>query len=535
MHTDIPTMLLMNIAASVTLAFAVGWVANAGHQNELRRWAHALALYGLSFVLLALRDKIPDLFSVILANLLLSCCYSVILSALAMFQQRKLSLLAYCLPPLAALIYASIYADNIDQRIIFFSLLSAVQLCIPFFVLVDRRKTVTGRGKQLLSIGLVVMFFCLLYRALTTIFQPDATFSLLRETSVQTITFLCAFCMLILTSVGFTLMILERADERIRQIAMQDALTGAWNRAHMAEAAHAEMARMERYGHPVALIMADLDHFKRVNDTYGHATGDQVLKSFCDVVRTCIRTTDLFGRWGGEEFLLLLPNSGYASTQKLAERIRATLEQTQFPVIGNLTASFGFAVCHTADVWENWLNRADMALYRAKANGRNRVEGEIGSADADGIEILDTELIRLNWNPGHASGNALIDRQHAALIDTANEILGAMQGFRSKSDIQALALRLLVELRQHFADEEIALQESKYGGIDRHIQLHKQLLARAHQLIERYARDQLDFRELYHFLSYEVLAQHMLTEDRLFFPLIADDDVGMPPASAAST
>lgn len=235
---------------------------------------------------------------------------------------------------------------------------------------------VIGRGKYLIAIGLSLAIAVLILRFFSVMFYRNEISSLLRETPIQVITFLTTFITLLLTSNGFVLMIKERTDEQIRQLAMKDSLTGIWNRGYIEEAAKQEMARLQSYAHPVSLIMMDLDYFKQINDKLGHGAGDIALKEFCAVVQDCIRTTDLLGRWGGEEFLLLLPNSDFANVAPLAERIRSAIEQFPFSNGLNITASFGLAVCQSTDSWDTLLERTDQALYRAKAAGRNRVENE---------------------------------------------------------------------------------------------------------------------------------------------------------------
>ena len=144
---------------------------------------------------------------------------------------------------------------------------------------------------------------------------------------------------------GIVLMIKERADERIRLMAMKDRLTGIWNRIRLEEAAQQEIARLERYGHPVSLIMMDLDHFKQINDQFGHGMGDQVLKEFCAIVQRCIRSTDILGRWGGEEFVLILPNSGYTSAGLFALRIRSVFVLHVFPLQFGIASGLCMPVC----------------------------------------------------------------------------------------------------------------------------------------------------------------------------------------------
>ena len=119
--------------------------------------------------------------------------------------------------------------------------------------------------------------------------------------------------------------------------------------------------------------MFDIDHFKRINDTYGHDIGDDVLVNLSELVKTCIRETDIFARWGGEEFMLLLPHTTMLNASKLAERIRAIIEKNNFPTVGTITSSFGVTQYVNTDTAETFTKRVDRALYKAKETGRNRV------------------------------------------------------------------------------------------------------------------------------------------------------------------
>ena len=136
------------------------------------------------------------------------------------------------------------------------------------------------------------------------------------------------------------------------------------------------MHRYERYGTSCALIMLDIDHFKQVNDTCGHAVGDQVLRQLAQIMRDNTRLSDCPGRWGGEEFLIICPNTDLEGAHRLAENLRHRIERVKFPCIGHRTCSFGVTVIRPGEQKHEFLKRADDALYRAKANGRNQVVAE---------------------------------------------------------------------------------------------------------------------------------------------------------------
>jgi len=166
----------------------------------------------------------------------------------------------------------------------------------------------------------------------------------------------------------------KRAEERVTTMAITDGLTGILNRQEFGRLLEKEMARASRYASPLSLIMYDLDHFKRINDRFGHNAGDDVLKTVAGLVGECLRDTDLHGRWGGEEFMVLLPETGLAAAGKVAEKLRLAIADHRFEGLGGVTASFGVAEMVPGEDSRSLAQRVDEALYRAKALGRNRVE-----------------------------------------------------------------------------------------------------------------------------------------------------------------
>ena len=165
-----------------------------------------------------------------------------------------------------------------------------------------------------------------------------------------------------------------QTEERLKQLATIDTLTGISNRRHFDEALANEIHRAARYSTPLSLILFDIDHFKYINDTCGHHTGDRVLIQFALVVGGAIRAIDLFARWGGEEFAILMPNCDLNAGRLLAEKLRMLLEKQHFADVGQVTCSFGVAEYSPGDDVGKLMKRVDRCLYHAKASGRNRVE-----------------------------------------------------------------------------------------------------------------------------------------------------------------
>ena len=169
---------------------------------------------------------------------------------------------------------------------------------------------------------------------------------------------------------------LVEKNRELEVLSVTDRLTGLFNRRKLDEVLDEELIRCRRYAMQFAVILMDIDHFKDVNDRHGHPVGDVVLKEMARIARERTRDADALARYGGEEFVIVCRHSTLAGAVESAERIREAIAAHDFPGVGHLTASFGVAACCEADTVANLLERADAALYRAKAQGRNRVESD---------------------------------------------------------------------------------------------------------------------------------------------------------------
>jgi diguanylate cyclase (GGDEF)-like protein len=198
-----------------------------------------------------------------------------------------------------------------------------------------------------------------------------------------------AFWISLLVPLPFTLLVgglclflvasLEQAWGTVHALAMQDALTGLSNRRHFMPAAQRELDLARRHGQALAIVVLDVDHFKSINDAFGHLHGDEVLVQVAQRCRHALRTTDLLARWGGEEFIMLLPNTPLPQARQLADRVREAITAEPRIQIGGqavqVTASMGAAGTMPGQVLslDTLIQRADNALYRAKSDGRNRI------------------------------------------------------------------------------------------------------------------------------------------------------------------
>lgn len=169
----------------------------------------------------------------------------------------------------------------------------------------------------------------------------------------------------------------KKTEDELLRLASTDPLTGAYNRREFTALADLEAQRSHRYGHPLSIMMLDLDHFKKLNDTYGHGAGDKALQRFTTICCNALRTVDIFGRWGGEEFVVLLPETDADSATVIAERLRKLTSQSILVYNDQrvqFTVSIGIAQYRPDELTvEGPLSRADSAVYDAKKAGRNQI------------------------------------------------------------------------------------------------------------------------------------------------------------------
>ena len=163
-------------------------------------------------------------------------------------------------------------------------------------------------------------------------------------------------------------------EERLKALTITDSLTQIYNRLKLDSELQLEISRANRYGTQLSTILIDIDNFKSVNDTFGHQFGDTVIVKIAQILKDNIRSTDVLGRWGGEEFLIICPDAGNDSAVKLAEKLREAIERQEYPKVNQKTCSFGVSTYKKKDTLNTLLNRADRALYQSKNQGKNQVQ-----------------------------------------------------------------------------------------------------------------------------------------------------------------
>ena len=215
-------------------------------------------------------------------------------------------------------------------------------------------------------------------RGASTLIQAQAGVRAPLEAELNQGPFLWVMVLLILmANISLTGLVVGRLVIRIRALAERDHLTGCWNRRSLESRLALEMVRKHRSGEHLGCILFDLDHFKRLNDGYGHAAGDAALKHAVAVAQSCIRSIDALGRYGGAEFVVIMPGTHLTGAREVATRIREALEANPLrhdKHVIDITASFGATALAETDTKDSLLRRSDSAMYEAKRRGRNRVE-----------------------------------------------------------------------------------------------------------------------------------------------------------------
>ena len=367
------------IIAVIQAVFAVIWACGAWWVQPSRRalahWAAWSALGSITWLILAARFESPPLFGILLG----------VLTVIAL--QRGIRYFIGREPPhhvhLAALvvvIVASPLADSLRhvQAGINFGTLALLNAYIAFDLYRHAQDHLRMRWPVVLAIPLLLGSLSYGARAVRAMTQPESVLTEMAADSALNLGGAMTYIVLVLV-LHATLMalVVGRLVDELRKLSLHDALTGLLNRRAMEETLHAQIRSSRRSSQPFAVMMLDLDYFKRINDAYGHAVGDLALKHVSSLLKGTLREIDHLARFGGEEFVLLMPGASLSEAEPVAERLR-TLLATQPLVHQNievaLSVSIGVAEWRGAD--DNspaLLQRADAALFQAKVQGRNRV------------------------------------------------------------------------------------------------------------------------------------------------------------------
>jgi diguanylate cyclase (GGDEF)-like protein len=392
MLLTVPTLFLF-VGVSL-LATGIAWLVAAFAYRSLvsaRYWGAAMITGAVGTAIGVLRGQVDPLVPVILANGLMLFACGLCWGGIRRFQRRPVPWIAIGVivgMATALLAYFLVVDDDIVVRIVVFSVASIAIVGTAGLDLLDRRYGPATPGTRLTAVATLAYAGAHFLRIIATVFEIGGAVDFDTFNQVQAVLLLCTVFGAQVWNAGFLMMAIDRLRSEIAHLAVRDDLTGIANRRHFFERANQECARSTRSGAPLALVCLDIDRFKAINDTHGHAAGDVCLQRFALLASARLREPDVLARLGGDEFAILLPDTTAEQAHAVAEEILAAVRAERIGWRGQvlaITSSAG-AVEWTPDIGRDAAElaaRADQALYLSKQAGRDRVttaEPPAGSA-----------------------------------------------------------------------------------------------------------------------------------------------------------
>jgi len=380
MHLDTPTINLATVLM-VILECGILTALWAIHRDikGVGYWAAGALAIAIGALGIYLRNTIPPALSIFMANMAILTGYVLTWWGIDRFFSREpyyqTGLLLLALSSPVFLYFGLADTDTRARLILLLSLLALLNGLRAHSMLRDIQQRT--RFSQFFAGGTITLQVVCNLLLLVAILRSPPVAQPLAQTPASAWVFLVLLVLSVATVFAAVLLVNQSLQARLLDAAQHDPLTGALRRHTLEDAAEREIARSLRHHQPLSMLIFDLDHFKAINDRYGHPAGDEALRCFSRIVRTCLRREDLFSRTGGEEFCALLPDTDLTGAAVVAERIRATVDAGAVDFDGQslrLTVSIGIAgLSDRAGSWSAMVRAADAALYRAKGEGRNRI------------------------------------------------------------------------------------------------------------------------------------------------------------------
>ena len=377
---DFRTMLFMSGLLAVALSILLLTInRRIASLNGLNYWVGANILIGMAIIIFIF-DMIPLSLRALMGGLCIVFGLALYFVAIKTFEQLKLA------PSIIKKTFAAIVIINVAVTLFssneYVSIVLNTALCIVFsmicavFLLKKRLSQTIQIEHQFTGLFFAIFAALTCYRLLILASDQASPVEHLTEWTQNEITFLACMLSVLAINFGFIAMVNVRIAEQLTYAAGHDWLTGVMNRGRLEQSAELIKASSTRQGQTQAVLLMDLDRFKAINDTYGHLSGDKVIRIFADLVSESIRGIDILGRYGGEEFCIIMPNTNEAEAYILAERIREKYEAAVIVILDKriqCTVSIGVSdSSYVGNDFKDMLEATDKALYAAKHAGRNK-------------------------------------------------------------------------------------------------------------------------------------------------------------------
>jgi len=381
MQLDVRTLVVLTSLCALMMGAGVFLVAERSSPSvrPLRLWGAGCLIYGFSWALTALHGVIPGWISIVAANTIMAGAVMLNWHSVHEFGEHRFWRGWYGTVTLvAAFEWFFVYVvPSYDARVMGLSL-GGTAICFLCGGRMWRfRSGQSSRAQRMTSLVFAACGLFSLERAVDTLLHLGREAGLSSVGTTSSVFFCANLLCVVLLTFGIVLVSHERANAELQRLATVDALTDTWNRATVEKLANAALEKAHRSKTPVSLVLGDIDHFKKINDTLGHAGGDLALRAVARTLEGALRAGDHLGRFGGEEFLIVAPSTDADDALALATRLCEAIASSNINGLEGVTISFGVATSRPddrLDLSRDLFREADAALYAAKAAGRNRAE-----------------------------------------------------------------------------------------------------------------------------------------------------------------
>ncbi|MES9866026.1 MAG: GGDEF domain-containing protein [Candidatus Thiodiazotropha sp. LLP2] len=387
MTLDIPSIYFVSIVTNVAMTLAVVMVALRQSIPGLTQLGWALVANSGYYLVVGARGVIPDILAIGVGNMLGALTLTLVLKAVLIIRRAHLAPAFYVIPVFLMLIVSLLLIDDRASRLIIASFILSYQIALMLWVLLRKGSVFVGRGRMIMALACVVGMSTMAYRGLSLWFGWHEVTPFQSRDTLTTLFYMINYLGMFFLAFGYVLTTVEQIAEQNRCMALVDPLTGLSNRRALFEVMDKLFSKAEADGQPLSLMIIDVDLFKLVNDRHGHQVGDMVLKHVATTIRERLRKDDIVGRIGGEEFLVVLPETPKDGAKPLAEELRLSMASKSLVNNGQeigVTISIGLYCSEclgSSQTPDSVIASADKALYQAKNKGRNRVEiNEVMSA-----------------------------------------------------------------------------------------------------------------------------------------------------------
>jgi diguanylate cyclase (GGDEF)-like protein len=341
----------------------------------LREWGVSVLVIALAIPLFVARDTIPDLFSIIVAQLMLLIGFMLMNAGTRKFagmasRDNTVQLVWFVLAYVALFVWFTYVQPSVTMRLATLSAFTLVVLLDQLLLVLKKLPNTTGRAILLFALAVLIVSRVMRLGGLMLGFEAPT--SLLDETTSQLFYMALPSVMIPIGTISFIMLASERLHKDLEYLSRHDDLTQCLNKKAAVDELEREIARARRHGNKLTIMLIDLDKFKDINDTHGHLAGDRVLIDFAERAKKALRETDRLTRFGGDEFMAILPDTHLEAAQRVAQRLHEAAQQSE-PIAWSV--SIGISEWHgNDDTLDALLTRADQALYQSKKLGRSQTQ-----------------------------------------------------------------------------------------------------------------------------------------------------------------